>query len=198
MVGDEASLYQALAPRLERIVGREIRAPRAVIEDACQHAWAQLITHSDTVSRDGVLSWLAVTAQRRAVRLARREARELSLEQHIEHHQEPADPSRRADPEQAALWRSELDRLKAISERQRGMLWLQAIGLTYTEIAARTGDSERTVERQLLRARHALESVEDKAPDASPDVAPRIGEPAHQPGLQPSRVVDRRQRTVRP
>ena len=59
MVGDEASLYQELAPRLQRIVAREIHAPQAVIEDACQHAWAQLITHSDTISRDGVLSWLS-------------------------------------------------------------------------------------------------------------------------------------------
>ena len=37
-------------------------------------------------------------------------------------------------------------------------MWLQGFGLSYSEIAAYTGDTRRTVERQLMRAKRALES----------------------------------------
>lgn len=198
MLGDEAALYQALAGRLERIVARDIRAPQPVIEDACQHAWAQFLSHSDTIGRQGVLSWLATTAQRRAIKLARREQRELSLEQQVEQNHEPLDPAAYADPAQATHWRSELDRLATLSQRQRRLVWLQAVGLTYTEIAARTGDSERTVQRQLLRARRTLKTTRPQTPQASPAPAPQIGDLRHQVGVQPLEPVQRHQRTVRP
>ena len=38
------------------------------------------------------------------------------------------------------------------------MLWLQGIGLSYDDIAATTGCTNRTVERQLLRAKRTLRS----------------------------------------
>jgi len=52
MVGDEAQLYQRLAPQVERIVRGQVRPPREVIEDACHHAWTKLINHSERVRRD--------------------------------------------------------------------------------------------------------------------------------------------------
>jgi len=39
------------------------------------------------------------------------------------------------------------------------LLSLQAAGLTYGEIAAATGDSLRTVDRQLVRSRAALRAA---------------------------------------
>src|SRR5690349_8095129 len=45
------------------------------------------------------------------------------------------------------------DALDALRGRQRRMLGLQAAGHTYDEIVAATGDSWRTVDRQLVRAR---------------------------------------------
>jgi hypothetical protein len=45
MIGDEAQLYRALAPRVEQIVRMEVHAPREVIEDACHHAWTKRINH---------------------------------------------------------------------------------------------------------------------------------------------------------
>jgi len=40
------------------------------------------------------------------------------------------------------------------------MVWLQAAGLSYSEISARTGDSLRTTERQVLRARRRLAELQ--------------------------------------
>jgi DNA-directed RNA polymerase specialized sigma24 family protein len=46
-------------------------------------------------------------------------------------------------------------RLEMLADRERQFLALQALGLTYQEIAA-TGASIRTVERQILRGRGKL------------------------------------------
>ena len=54
-------------------------------------------------------------------------------------------------------------RLEAISElpgRQQRLVWLHGLGFSYDEIAAHTGDSSRTVERQLLRAKGRLRLIE--------------------------------------
>ena len=58
----------------------DVRAPEAVIEDACQFAWSRLLHHRDRVSRDRAVAWLVTTAVHEAFRLIRREDRELSLE----------------------------------------------------------------------------------------------------------------------
>ena len=56
------------------------------------------------------------------------------------------------------------DRLESVAEvlpdRQRRLVWLQALGWSYLEMAQQTGDTPRTVERQLLRARRALRQSE--------------------------------------
>ena len=43
-----------------------------------------------------------------------------------------------------------------LTSRQLEMIALQAWGLNYEEIAARTGNSRRTVDRELVRARAKL------------------------------------------
>jgi RNA polymerase sigma factor (sigma-70 family) len=48
------------------------------------------------------------------------------------------------------------DQLRGLTDRQRQFLALQAAGLTYAEIAERTGTTLRTVERLILRGRHKL------------------------------------------
>jgi RNA polymerase sigma factor (sigma-70 family) len=49
--------------------------------------------------------------------------------------------------------REALRALAELPERQAHLLARQAAGLSYDEIAAETGDSRRTVDRQLGRAR---------------------------------------------
>jgi DNA-directed RNA polymerase specialized sigma24 family protein len=54
------------------------------------------------------------------------------------------------------------ERLRMIGElpvRQQRLVWLHGLGFSYAEMAVATGESRRTIERQLLRARHALADV---------------------------------------
>jgi RNA polymerase sigma factor (sigma-70 family) len=156
MVGDLDELYRLLAPRLRQIVRADVRAPEPVIEDACQIAWSRLIRHADEVRREAALSWLATTAVREAYKLARRDRRELSLDAELERSGELSFPSRMAGPAEVVALRDRLGSLRDLPERQQRLLWMHAAGFTYVEMADRTGDTRRTVERQLLRAKGRL------------------------------------------
>jgi RNA polymerase sigma factor (sigma-70 family) len=156
-VGDVDELYRLLSPRLGRIVRSNVRASDAVIEDACQIAWSRLLRHADHVHREAALSWLATTAVREACKLARRDRRELSLDAELERLGELPLPSRAPGPAEVVELRDRLGELGRLPERQQRLLWMHAAGLTYLEMANRTGDTRRTVERQLLRAKGRLE-----------------------------------------
>jgi RNA polymerase sigma factor (sigma-70 family) len=157
VVGDLDELYRLLAPRLRQIVRSDVRAPEPVIEDACQIAWSRLIRHSERVRSDAVLSWLATTAVREAFKLARRDGRELSLDAELERTGELSFPSHAPGPAELLELRDRLAEVGRLPERQQRLIWMHAAGLTYVEIADRTGDTRRTVERQLLRAKGRLE-----------------------------------------
>jgi RNA polymerase sigma factor (sigma-70 family) len=152
-VGDVGELYGLLAPRLERIVRLDVRAPDVVIEDACQFAWNRLLHHRDRVHQDTVLNWLVRVAVHEAFKLLRRARRELSLEAASEE----AGP---ATPAQLIECRERLAELERLPERQQRAVWLHALGLSYAEIAVYEGCTTRTVERQLLRARQAIRHPE--------------------------------------
>jgi DNA-directed RNA polymerase specialized sigma24 family protein len=55
--------------------------------------------------------------------------------------------------------RERLAELRALPRRQQQMLWMHAFGLSYREIAVETKCTERTVERQLLRAKRAVRAA---------------------------------------
>jgi RNA polymerase sigma factor (sigma-70 family) len=125
------------------------------VEDACQVAWERLIAH-DEVDLDsrGVVNWLVITATREAWKRSGREL--LSTDGEL------AEPAGHApDPLNVIADRDEARRrLARLTDREREFLALQALGLSYSEIAQATGSSLRTVERQILRARHKLGSLE--------------------------------------
>src|SRR5439155_2724608 len=52
--------------------------------------------------------------------------------------------------------RLKLDSVRALPERQRRVLLMHGCGFTYAEIARMTGDTVRTVERLLGRARQHI------------------------------------------
>lgn len=160
MLGDETELYRSLAARLERTVRGQVRAPREVIEDACHHAWTQLLNHGDTVDRDAAFSWLATTAVRQAWKLNLRDRRELSLEAAADDIGELPILSPAPGPPERLEFREQLGHLAELPERQRRFIWLQAAGLTYVEMAAYTGDSIRTVDRQITRATERIRQLE--------------------------------------
>jgi RNA polymerase sigma factor (sigma-70 family) len=156
---DVGDLYHAFSGRLERIVRGRVRASDALIEDACQFAWSRLAHHAGRVRSDAVLSWLAKTAVHEALKLIRREGRELSLEMAVQETPGMLLSAVVPGPEELFEHRERLDAIRALPTRQQRLLWLQGIGLSYSDIAASTGDSNRTVERQLLRAKRALRAT---------------------------------------
>jgi RNA polymerase sigma factor (sigma-70 family) len=148
------ALYADHAVRVRRLVRLSVTASDAVIEDACQVAWMRLVLHRARVCRDGALSWVVRVATNEARRQARRAGRDLSLEQVTEDRGDAV-----ATPElmdELAERRERLARIATLPERQQRVVWLQGLGFSYAEMAGRTGDSRRTVERQLTRARGAL------------------------------------------
>jgi RNA polymerase sigma factor (sigma-70 family) len=160
VVNDVAELYCSLSGRLQRIVGKEVHAPSVVIEDACQFAWSRLVYHAARIDQETVLRWLARTAVREAVRLARRDQRELSLEAEVEHgdQAEPVSPAP-GPPEQAEL-REKLELIRILRPRQRRYLLLRAAGYSRAEVVEREpGLTRRTLERQLLRGRERLRAA---------------------------------------
>jgi RNA polymerase sigma factor (sigma-70 family) len=150
-----SDLYATLSARLERIVRLDVRAPDAVIEDACQFAWIRLIHHRQRVRSDAALSWLAKTAVHEAFKLIRREQRELSLDALLETTNTVL-PAPGPSPQELVEQLELLDSVALLPERQRRFLWLHAVGLSYTEMAAHEDCTRRTVERQLLRAKTAV------------------------------------------
>jgi RNA polymerase sigma factor (sigma-70 family) len=156
VVVDFGELYLVLSPRLRQLVLLDVTAPEPVIEDACQTAWSRLIRDSERVTGEAALAWLAITAVREAFKLCRRDERELSLDAVREQAGELPFVCSRPGPAEAFELHERLAEVDRLPERQQRLVWLRAVGLSYVEIAERTGDTARTVERQLQRARGKL------------------------------------------
>jgi RNA polymerase sigma factor (sigma-70 family) len=156
-------LYEQQATKLLRLVSSRVRTSAVVIEDACQTAWMRLCTHTE-VDPDGpgAVRWLAITAIREAWKHSA--TREIPTGGWTGHDEDvdgqlPEPTGDTPDPLDIVIshehTRELKGRLAMLADRERQFLALQALGLTYQEIAA-TGASIRTVERQILRGRRKL------------------------------------------
>src|SRR5207248_10722079 len=116
------------------MVRRDVRAPTVVIEDACQFAWTRLAVHAKGIEPETAPAWLAKTAVRHAVKLIRRDQRELSLEAHLDEAGELGLAAIAPDAAQYAEWHEQLESVRRLPRRQQTLLWLRAAGLGYTEI----------------------------------------------------------------
>lgn len=154
---DVADLYVQQAVRVRRVVRGAVRAPEPVIEDACQFAWSRLIHHRAQVRRETATAWLVRTAVREVFKLLRRGGREVSLEGLADEPVETASLQAPALLEELVEQRARLESIRVLPERQQRLVWLQGMGLSYREMAGQTGESRRTVERQLLRAKRRLD-----------------------------------------
>src|SRR4051794_35494561 len=76
--GDEDVLYRRHHRDLQRAVAHAVTAPRELIEDACQSAWAILLRSQP--ERTSIFGWLYVVATREALRLRERDRRHLQLD----------------------------------------------------------------------------------------------------------------------
>jgi RNA polymerase sigma factor (sigma-70 family) len=152
---DVANLYPRLAPKLRRIVGANLEAPDCVVEDACQIAWTALLDEPPLVDESHVLSWLATTARREALLMLRRSAIELRV---IEGGAPTAEADAE-DPQRSAEFWERLGQVRRLPRRQQRIVWMRCLGFRYAEIAQETGETLRSVERQLADARSKLAAV---------------------------------------
>jgi hypothetical protein len=151
--GDEDRLYRQHHRDLHRAVAHAVRAPRELIEDACQTAWATLLrTQPD---RYAIFAWLRVVAIHEAYRLAAIDRRARHLERlNLDEHdwqEQIADP-RTLDEAVTAL--EALRTLASLPQRQRRDLTLKIAGYSYEEIRALTPRRTFTnVNKSLVKAR---------------------------------------------
>jgi RNA polymerase sigma factor (sigma-70 family) len=153
------TLYPELAPQLERIVVRNLGTSAGVVEEACQVAWGELALHRRKVTPGCELGWLVTVATRVALRKLRAARRQVSLDDAEQRQHLVRIGAVTPGPERTVELRARLASVQQLPVRQRRMVWMQGLGYGYDEIAQRTGDSRRTVERQLLRAKRHLRVV---------------------------------------
>jgi RNA polymerase sigma factor (sigma-70 family) len=160
-----ARLYVEEAVSVRRIVRMSVTASPAVIEDACQVAWTRLFIHRARLRRESARAWLVRVAIREVIKSLHRERRERSLEALLEQGGRSAAGAAGdagmtlptpALIEDLVEQKNRLESIQTLPERQRRLVWLQGLGLSYREMAGETGMTRRTVERQLMRARSSL------------------------------------------
>jgi RNA polymerase sigma factor (sigma-70 family) len=151
--GDEDDLYRRHHRDLERAVARAVNASPALIEDACQTAWAILLRSQP--DRYAIFSWLRVVAIHEAYRLSTIDRRDAHLDRFASEdgawHEVIADPQSLDTLLEA---REALVLLAGLPERQRDDLVLLVAGYSYREIAEITGGRTFTnVNKHLAKAR---------------------------------------------
>ena len=162
--GDEDRLYRQHHRDLHRAVAHVVKAPRELVEDACQTAWAILLrTQPD---RYAIFAWLRVVAVHEAYRLAAIERRARNLERlSIDEHdwQELIADPRTLDAAVAAL--EALRTLASLPERQRSDLTLKIAGYSYEEIRALTpGRTFTNISKSLVKARARIRRTREARP----------------------------------
>ena len=150
--GDEGELYRRYHRDLLRAVAHAVNAPRELIEDACQNAWAILLRAQP--DRTSIFGWLYVVATREAFRLCERERRDVHLEALLPAGSWDAVIADALSVDDILEAREALEILASLPDPQRADLTLLVAGFSYLEIAELTGGRTYTnVNKHLAKAR---------------------------------------------
>lgn len=162
--GDESELYGQHQATLLRAVTRQVKAPPALIEDACQRAWLILLRRQPDRGPT-LFAWLRTVAVREAWALSSTQRRTVALDEltDIEGDESPilAGPADQLD--HAVEARRALRALAALPDRQRRYLTRLAAGHSYQEIAHAEHATYTNVNKHLTRARQRLRDLEQRA-----------------------------------
>jgi DNA-directed RNA polymerase specialized sigma24 family protein len=155
-----ATMYAQHHATLHGIVRRRGSQNPDVVDDACQHAWAQLVAaqHIDLrPPRSRALAWLTTTAVRHAWLLNRTARRAVATDTFtIDATHELAG----AGADELAVQHLRLELVYQLPERPRRFLLRLAVGYTYDEIAAVERVSYTTTNKQITRAKRLLRELD--------------------------------------
>src|SRR5215208_5531471 len=150
--GDEAELYRRHHRDLHRAVAHAVNAPRELIEDACQNAWAILLRAQP--DRTSIFGWLYVVATREAFRLCERERCHVHLEAMFPAGSWDAVIADAFSIDDIFEVHEALEVIASLPARQRADLTLLVAGFSYVEIAELTGGRTYTnVNKHIAKAR---------------------------------------------
>jgi RNA polymerase sigma factor (sigma-70 family) len=149
--GDEDELYRRHHRDLQRAVAHAVNAPRELIEDACQNAWAILLRAQP--DRTSIFGWLYVVATREAFRLCERERRHVHLEAMFPAGSWDAVIADAFTIDDILEVHEALKVIASLPARQRADLTLLVAGFSYVEIAELTGRTYTNVNKHLAKAR---------------------------------------------
>jgi DNA-directed RNA polymerase specialized sigma24 family protein len=145
-------LYRRHHRELQHAVAGVVRAPRELIEDACQTAW-MIMLRAEPHCRCA-FAWLRVVAIHEAYRLMTIERRQTTLAHAASRPHNLADVGYPRSLDDAVEALEALRHLAALPERQRNDLALKIAGYSYKEIQARTpGRTMTNVNKSLAKAR---------------------------------------------
>lgn len=157
-----ARVYADSRHELRRHVATATRTDPQTIDDACSHAFTQLLSHPNIdlrAARWSILRWLTSTATREAWRL--QDLRRLPARADIDAHCDSPDSAATSTEDIAAL-RARLDLVREIPDRPRRFLLRLMLGYSYTEISTQENVSCRTTSKQITRARRLLRDLEQR------------------------------------
>jgi DNA-directed RNA polymerase specialized sigma24 family protein len=172
---DIAHLYRRHHRDLQRAVAAAVRAPRELIEDACQNAWTIMLRSQPR--RATWIAWLRVVAIHQAWEQCARSRNERPAGSfmspdvnEIGPYEYPDPPADARDISDQVADRIEhvkrLADLASIKPNDRRTLYLRGLGYRYTEIMEITGASYTAVSRRITEGRRALRKLEREREDA--------------------------------
>lgn len=162
--GDEGELFARHHAALMRAVLRAVRAPEALIEDACATAWAILLRRQPDRGPT-LFAWLRTVAVHEACRLSGQQRATDALEDlgsaGGDGWEAFAADHRTLD--QTLEARRALRALAELPARERDTLTLLVAGYRYREIERLRGVTYTNVNRQLVKARRRLRDLDAAA-----------------------------------
>lgn len=158
-----AAIYARHEGELRRVVARRGSQNDVIVEDACAHAWTQLLASEHVDLRPPLwpaLAWLATTAVRHAWQLNDCQRRATARPVDAIDAENIGRGQTAPATEELAAQRLRLDLIAQIPERPRRFLLRLALGYSYKEIAAAEHASATTTNKQIARAKRILRDLE--------------------------------------